>query len=88
MSDTKKPAAKANAYPITVALWRNETKNGTFYKIKAEETYRDANGEFKTTDNIDASQALLAAKLFNEIDTEWRKLRAADAKARRENEAA
>lgn len=88
MSDnTKKPAAKASAYPITVTLWRNETKNGAFYKIKLEETYRDANDEFKTTDHIDASHALLVGKLFNEIDTEWRKLRAADNKARR-NEAA
>jgi hypothetical protein len=81
MSDTRKPAAKVSLYPVSAAIWRNQTSKGVFYSVTLERSYRDENGKLQSTHNLNASDMLLVAKLANEIDTEWRKLRAADRKA-------
>jgi hypothetical protein len=81
MSDTKKPAARISLYPISAAIWRNETQKGVLYNFTLERTYKDEKGKFKTTSNLNASDALLVAKIGDLVDTKVRELRAADRQA-------
>jgi hypothetical protein len=78
MSDTKKPAAKISLYPVSAAIWRNETPKGILYNWTLERTYKDDKGKYQTTSNYNAGDALLVAKLGDLVDTKIRELRAAD----------
>lgn len=89
MSDTKKPAAKISLFPVSAAIWRNETPKGVLYNWTLERTYKDEKGKLQTTRNLNASDALLVAKIGDLVDTKIRELRAADRQAdQTEDEAA
>jgi hypothetical protein len=78
MSDTKKPAARVSLYPVSAAIWRNQTSKGIFYGFTLERTYKDEADKYQTTSNFNAGDALLVAKLGDLVDTKIRELRAAD----------
>lgn len=82
MSD-KKPASKVSMYPITAAIWRNETDKGAFYSVTFEITYKDRDGNFKSGSSYSVEDALLLAKVANAAHTEMYKLRSADRAAQR-----
>jgi hypothetical protein len=81
MSDTRKPAAKVSLYPVSAAIWRNQTSKGVLYSVDLQRSYKDENGKRQYTHQLNASDMLLVAKLANEVDTKWRELRAADLQA-------
>lgn len=78
MSNTKKPAAKVSLYPVSAAIWRNETAKGVFYTVTLERSYKDDSGAYQSSSNFNASDMLLISKLADLCDTKIRELRAAD----------
>jgi hypothetical protein len=78
MSDTKKPAAKVNLYPISAAIWRNSTPKGNFYSVTFERSYKDDAGKWQTSSTFNASDLLLLAKAADQAHSEIYKLRAND----------
>jgi hypothetical protein len=81
MSNTSKPAAKVTMYPITAAIWRNENKGQAFYSVTLQRSYKNAEGEWKSSDSLNESDLLLAAKVLDLAHTEITKLRASDRQA-------
>ena len=78
MSDTKKPAAKLSLYPVSAAIWRNQTSNRAFYSVTFERTYKDEAGKYQTSSTFNAGDLLTLSKLADLCDTKIRELRAAD----------
>jgi hypothetical protein len=81
MSNNSKPAAKVVMYPITAAIWRNETAKGSAYSVTIQRSYKDAEGKWKSSDSLNESDLLLAAKVLDLAHTEISKLRANDRQA-------
>ncbi len=79
MSDNNKPAARVNMHPVSAAIWRNENAKGeTFYSVTVQRNYKDAEGKWKSSDSLNESDLLLAAKVLDLAHTEISKLRAND----------
>ena len=78
MSDTKKPAAKLNYFPISAIVWRNSTPKGNFYSVQFEKSYKDDAGKWQTSSTFNASDLLLLAKAADQAHSEIYKLRAND----------
>jgi hypothetical protein len=88
MSSTSKPAAKITMYPITAAIWRNETAKGPAYSVTVERSYKDAEGNWKSSGSLNESDLLLTAKVLDLAHTEISKLRANDRQAQQPEEQA
>jgi hypothetical protein len=78
MSDTKKPVARVNLHPVSVAIWANRTEKGTRYSVTIASRYKDAGGKWKNSVSLSENELLLAAKALDLAHTEIIKLRAAD----------
>ena len=78
MSDTKKPAARIQLFPVSAIVWRNQTPKGVAYSVTFERSYKDQAGKWQTSASFNASELLLLAKAANEAESEIRRLRAAD----------
>jgi hypothetical protein len=85
MSDNRKPAAKVTLYPITAAIWKNDSG---FYSVTVQRSYKNAEGEWKSSDSFNESDLLLAAKVLDLAHTEISKLRASDRQAQQPDEQA
>jgi hypothetical protein len=88
MSDNKKPAATINVFPVSIAIWKHETEKGIFYSTTLQRRYRDAGGAWKSSDSLNESDLLLAAKALDLAHTEILKLRANDRNAQPDDQAA
>jgi hypothetical protein len=74
----KKPATTIKFFPLSAAIWRNETKDGkAFYSVTFERSYKDGDN-WKSSDSFNGSDLLLLAKLADQAHTEVEKLRAND----------
>jgi hypothetical protein len=40
---------------VEVAIWANESKSGTFYRATASRSYKDEQGNFKSSDSFGSS---------------------------------
>jgi hypothetical protein len=86
MSDTKKPTAKLQMFPLSSAIWANRTQKGTYYSITFEKSYRDDSGKWQTTGSFAPQDLLLLSKLADLCDTKIRELRAADRQSEQPDE--
>ncbi len=81
MSDSKKPASKVTLYPVSAAIWRNETQKGeAFYSATFERSYKDKDGKYQSSDSFNGSDLLLLAKVADMAHTEIEKLRSNEPK--------
>ena len=78
MSDSKKPAAKINLFPVSAAIWRNENKKGVFYSVTLERSFKDEAGKWQTSSTFNSGDLLVLAKVADLADTKIRELRAGD----------
>jgi hypothetical protein len=78
MSNNKKPVSKVTLYPISAAIWRNESVKGgePLYNVTFERSYKDNEGNWKTSDTFNAGDLLLLAKVADRAHSEIYKLRA------------
>ena len=52
MSNTSKPVAKVQMFPINAAIWRNENNGRAYYSATFERSYRDDAGNWKSTNSF------------------------------------
>jgi hypothetical protein len=78
MSDSKKPAARIKLYPVSAAIWRNETQKGVFWSVTFERSYKDEAGNWQSSDNFNTSELLLVSKVADLAHSEIFKLRVSD----------
>jgi hypothetical protein len=88
MSNNSKPAAKVTLYPITAAIWRNETSKGAAYSVTIQRSYKDAEGNWKSSDSLNESDLLLSAKALDLAHTKIAELKAGDRQAQQPEEQA
>lgn len=76
---TNSPIDRIRVGRITAAIWKNETDDGKhFYSFTVSRTYKDASGNYQSTDSFGLSDALVLAKVANLADSRIRKLLDAD----------
>ena len=78
MSDTKKPAAKINLYPVSAAIWRKETDKSVLYSVTFEKSYKDSSGKWQSSSSFSESELLLVAKAANLAHDEIQELHRKD----------
>ena len=88
MSDTKKPAAKIQMFPLSSAIWRRQTDKGVFFSATFERSYRDENGKWQSTSTFNAADLLTLAKLADATDSKIRELRAVERQSEQPDEEA
>lgn len=83
-ASSKQPAARFNLHPISAAIWRNQNAEGAvFYSVTIQRRYRDAQGNWKSSDSFNEGDLLLAGKALDLAHTEISKLRASDRQAQK-----
>jgi hypothetical protein len=88
MSDNKKPAAKVTFFPVSAAIWANETDNGVFYSVTFERSYKDEAGKWHSSSSFNSNDLLRLAKVADLVDTKINELRANSRNAQPEDPAA
>jgi hypothetical protein len=86
MSNTTKPAAHVTLHPVRAAIWRNEHDGQAFYSVTIQRSYKDAKGKWKSSDSLNESDLLVAAKVLDLAHTKIFELRAADRQAQQPQE--
>lgn len=56
------PVAKVRVGLISASIWERPTDNGTFYNVTFERRYRDAEGNWKSSNSYDTQDLLALAK--------------------------
>jgi hypothetical protein len=78
MSEANKPAAKVQLYPATATIWRNQSPKGVAYSVTFERSYKDEQGNYKSSTSFNTSELLLVSKIADLAHTEIYRLRAED----------
>jgi hypothetical protein len=60
---TNKPALTIRDGSISATIWRNESEKGSFYSVTFGRTFKDAKGDFRTSDSFSGTQLLRLARL-------------------------
>ncbi len=68
MSDTNEtrknaPVAKVNVGLQTASIWKNESEGRAFYNVTFDRRYRDAKGDWKSSDSYGRDDLLAHGKL-------------------------
>jgi hypothetical protein len=84
LSNTKKnekaetknpPALKIRVGLITASIWENKTDKGTFHNVTFERRYKDAEGNWHSSQSYNAGDLLELAKAADLAHTEIVKVR-------------
>lgn len=87
MTNTNKPAAKVNLYPVSAAIFRNESQKGdVFYNVTFERSYKDDEGKYQSSSSFGPGDLLLLAKVANLAHSKIYELRAGDRQAQQLDE--
>ncbi len=64
-NETKKnaPVAKVSVGLQTASIWKNESEGRSFYNVTFDRRYRDAKGDWKSSDSYGRDDLLALAKL-------------------------
>jgi hypothetical protein len=77
-----KPASRVTLFPVSAAVWANETKDGkTYYAVTFERSYKNEKGEWASSSSFSEGDLLLLAKVADLAHSEVVKLRANDKQA-------
>ena len=64
-TSTNKPVSKLRDGSLSVAIWRNDSKNGNFYTVKFARSYKDEQGEYHDTDSFNGYDLLQISRLVD-----------------------
>jgi hypothetical protein len=86
---TNAPAIKFRDGTLNVTVWRNTTTDGkTFYTVNPSRGYKKGDDAWRETDQLGADDLLPMAELLREAYAWIREQKKADAKGRKQAEAA
>ena len=87
MSNSSKPVSHVTIYPVSAAIWRNQTgKDKTFYNVTFKRTYKDEKGKLQNSVSFGVSDLLLLAKVADLAHTEIVRMWASDHEANESDE--
>ncbi len=66
MSENKKPVSKYRANGIIVSVWENEGGKGTYHTFGLQRSYKDPDGQWKTSPSLRAGDLVIAAELLRQ----------------------
>jgi len=70
----KPPVAKLRIGLLSANIWERSSDSGTFYTVTFERRYRDAAGNWHSTQSFDKSHLLSLAKLADQAESEIARL--------------
>lgn len=82
-----KPAHKIRIGVLQVTIWKNQSDKGTWYTVIPSRSYKQDDA-WKETDSFGFDDLLAVAKLLDQAHTWIMRQQQADAKSRKESEAA
>ena len=62
----QKPTANVRIGTVKAAIWENQAKDRTLYKVTFSKRYRDGEGQWKTTHSFGRNDLLLIAKVADQ----------------------
>ena len=62
MTSNTKPVDEVRIGAVKAAIWRNESDNGARFNVTFSRSYRDSEGEWKTTHSFRRDDLLVVAK--------------------------
>ena len=82
----QKPTANVRIGTVKAAIWENQAKDRTLYKVTFSKRYRDAEGQWKTTHSFGRNDLLLLAKVADQAHSQILVLEAEQAQDSSEQE--
>lgn len=83
-----RPAHKIRFGNLQVTIWRNTGENGAWYSVIPSRSYKNGDDAWKDSDSLRFDDLLTMAKLLDQAHSYIANQLKADAKARREQQAA
>lgn len=62
MSDNKQPVERINIYPVSAAIWKNESTKGVFYSVTFERSYRDEQDKWPSFDELQPQRTIASGQ--------------------------
>lgn len=68
MPKKNEPIQRIKAFPLTVAVWRNQSDKSErpWYSATMERSYKKEDGDYGNTDSLNRDDLLLGAKLLDQ----------------------
>ena len=63
MTSTTQPVDEVRIGAVKAAIWRNETDNGARFNVTFSRSYKDSEGEWKSTSSFRRDDLLVLAKI-------------------------
>lgn len=63
------PAKKYRIGLVSATIWRNENDGKPFYTVQLQRQYKDAEGNWKTGDNLNHDDLLNAARVITRAES-------------------
>lgn len=82
------PAHKLRISNLSVTIWRNPSDNGPWYSVIPARSYKKGDQTWKETDSLGFDDLLTMGKLLDQAHSWIAMQMQADAKARRDHQAA
>ena len=79
MTSNTKPVDEVRIGAVKAAIWRNETDNGSRFNVTFSRSYRDSEGNWKSSSSFRRDDLLVVAKLADQAHSRILQIQAADA---------
>ena len=79
MTSNTKPVDEVRFGAVKAAIWHNETDNGSRFNVTFSRSYRDSEGNWKSTSSFRRDDLLVVAKLADRAHSRIFQIQAADA---------
>jgi len=66
MPEDKKPVMKFKAGNVTASIWRHKGELGTFFNVSLEKNYKDKEGNWKSSGNLNLPEIQKAVLVLNQ----------------------
>ena len=83
----QKPHAKVRIGAVKAAIWQNQAGDRTRYNVTFSKSYRDADGQWKTTHSFGRNDLLVLAKVADQAHSRIVDLEQGEETAEQEDEA-
>ena len=79
MTSNTKPIEEVRFGGVKAAIWRNETNNGSRFNVTFSRSYKNGDGNWKSTSSFRRDDLLVVAKLADQAHSRIFQIQAADA---------
>ena len=79
MTSNTKPVDEVRFGAVKAAIWRNETDNGSRFNVTFSRSYKNGDGNWKSTSSFRRDDLLVVAKLADRAHSRIFQIQAADA---------